>query len=50
MTYTPFRDLHERDFLLARLSKPKIYPVWMGRAHNDVVKDANDEHYQMVHV
>jgi len=44
-TYTPFRD-----FFLACPSKPKMYPVCMGRAHNDVVKDANDEHYRMVHV
>jgi hypothetical protein len=22
----------------------------MGKAHSDVCKDANDEHYQMVHV
>jgi hypothetical protein len=22
----------------------------MGKAHSDVVKDGNDEHYQMMHV
>jgi len=49
-TYNPFKDLHERDYLLACPSKPKVYLVWMGRTHSDVVKDANDEHYQMVHV
>jgi hypothetical protein len=51
ITYIPFtKDLHEGDFLLAHPSKPKVYLVWMGRVHNDVVKDVNDEHYQMVHV
>ncbi len=49
-TYNPFNDLHERDFLLACPSKPKVHLVWMGRAHSDVVKDANDEHYRIVHV
>jgi hypothetical protein len=23
----------------------EVYPIWMGRAHSDVVKDGNDEHY-----
>jgi len=44
-TYTPFRD-----FFLAHPSKSKMYLVCMGRAHSDVVKDVNDEHYRMVHV
>jgi hypothetical protein len=49
-TYNPFKDLHERDFLLTCPSKPKVYLVWMGIVHSDVVNDANDEHYRMVHV
>ncbi len=49
-SYTPFRDLHEGDFLLAHPSEFEMYLVRMGRAHSDVVKDVNDEHYQMVHV
>ncbi len=49
-TYTPFRDLHEGDFLLTRPSKLEMYPVWMGKVHIDVVKDVNDEYYRMVHV
>jgi hypothetical protein len=28
----------------------KVYLVWMGRTHSDVVNNANDEHYRMVHV
>ncbi len=49
-TYTPIRDLHEGGFVLACPCEPKVYLIWMGRAHNDVVKDGNDEHYRMVHV
>jgi hypothetical protein len=41
-TYNPFKDLHERDFLFACPSKPKVHLVWMGRVHSDVVKDANN--------
>jgi hypothetical protein len=37
-------------FLLTRPFGPKMYLVWMGKAHSDVVKDVNDEHYQLVHV
>ncbi len=49
-TYTPFRDLHEGDFLLAHPCELVVYLVWMGKAHSDVVKDGNDQHYQMVHI
>ncbi len=49
-TYTPIGDLHEGDFLLACPSGLKMYLVWMGKVHSDVVKDVNDEHYRMVHV
>jgi hypothetical protein len=44
-TYTPFKDLHEGDFIFSRPFEPKMYPIWMGRVHSDVVKDVNDEHY-----
>jgi len=30
-TYTPFKDLHEGDFLLAHPSEPEMYLLWMGR-------------------
>jgi hypothetical protein len=49
-TYIPFRDLHEGDFILAHPCEPKMYPIWMGRMHSDVVKDGNDEHYWMMDV
>jgi hypothetical protein len=44
-TYNPFKDLHEREFLLTCPFKPKVYLVWMGIVHSDVVNNANDEHY-----
>jgi hypothetical protein len=28
----------------------EVYPVWLGRANNDVVKDEGNKHYKMVHV
>ncbi len=46
-TDIPFKNLHEKDFFLARPFDPKVYLVWMGRAHNDVLKDGNDNHYRM---
>jgi hypothetical protein len=49
-TYIPFEDLHEGDFVLACPFELEMYPTWMGRVYTDVVKDVNDEHYQMVHV
>jgi len=27
-----------------------MYPLWMRKMHNDVVKDENNGHYRMVHV
>jgi hypothetical protein len=50
VAYTPFRDLHEGDFFLTCPFELEMYLVWMGKTHSDVVKDVNDEHYQMVHV
>jgi hypothetical protein len=41
-TYIPFRDLHEGDFLLAHSFELEMYPIWMGRTHSHVCKDAND--------
>ncbi len=28
-TYTPFRNIHEKDFILAHPFDPKVYLVWM---------------------
>jgi len=27
-----------------------IYPIWMGRAESDVIKDQENENYRKVHV
>jgi len=46
VTYIPFSDLHEGDFLiLACPLELEMYIVWMGRVYTNVVKDVNDEHY-----
>jgi hypothetical protein len=37
--YTSFLDLFVGNFVLVQLADPTIYPMWMGRAKNDVVKD-----------
>jgi hypothetical protein len=50
VAYTPFRYLHEKDFILVCPSNFETYPIWMGKVHSDVVKDGNDKHYRMVHV
>jgi len=38
-TYTSFHDLFVANFVLVQLANLTIYPLWMGRAKNDVVKD-----------
>jgi hypothetical protein len=39
------RNFSLHNFFLACPCELEVYPIWMGRAHNDVVKDVNDEHY-----
>jgi hypothetical protein len=41
--YTPFLDLGFGDFVSVRHADLELYPVWMGRAENEVVKDENFE-------
>jgi hypothetical protein len=48
--YTPFRDLHNGDIILAWPLDLEVYLVWLGRTNNDVVKDEGNKHYKMVHV
>jgi hypothetical protein len=50
ITYTPFRDLYEGDFVLVHPFDHDVYLVWMGILQGDVVKDGNDKHYIVVHV
>jgi hypothetical protein len=35
----PFRDLFANNFVFVQLGNPKVYPMWMGRAKSDVVKN-----------
>jgi hypothetical protein len=49
MTYdTPCKGLHRRNFIFACPFNLEMYFVWMGKVHNDVVKDENDEHYNFI--
>ncbi len=49
MSYdTPCRDLHKRNFIFACPSDLEVYFIWMGKVHNNVVKDGNDEHYNFI--
>jgi len=49
-TYTPFRDLNVRDFVLVRPHDPNLVSLWMGRAKVDVIKDEESEYFKMVKV
>jgi hypothetical protein len=48
--YTPFRNLHNGDFVIAWPSDLEVYPIWLGWMNSDVVKDEGNKHYKMVHV
>jgi hypothetical protein len=48
--YTPFKNLHNGDFVLARPLDLEVYLVLLGRTNSDVVKGEGNEHYRMVHV
>jgi hypothetical protein len=48
--YTPFKDLNNGDFFLMRPHDPLLVHVWLGRTHNDVVKDDQKEFFKMVRV
>jgi hypothetical protein len=50
VAYTPFCDLFVGNFVLVQLIDLKVYPMWMGRAKNDVVKDQENENYKTVYV
>jgi hypothetical protein len=49
-TYTPFRDLNVRDFVLVRPHNLDLVPLWMGGAKGDVVKDEESEYFRTVRV
>ncbi len=48
--YTSFRNLNNEDFVLSRLHHPPLVHVCMGRTHNDVVKDDQNEFFKVVRV
>jgi hypothetical protein len=50
IAYTPFCDFFVSSFVLVQPLDPTIYPVKMGRAESDVVKDPKNENYRKVYV
>ncbi len=50
IAYKFFCDLFVGNFVFVWLVDLKIYPVWMGRAESDVVKDQENENYRKVYV
>jgi len=49
-SYTPFRDLNNRDFVLVRLHDPFLVPIWLGKTQSDVIKDDQNESFKMMRV
>jgi hypothetical protein len=49
-TYTPFHDLFVGHLIFVRLVDFIVYPMWMGRAESDVVRDQENENYKNVYV
>ncbi len=45
---TPCKNLHRGNFIFACPSDLEVYFIWMGKAHNNVVKDGNDKHYNFI--
>jgi hypothetical protein len=50
VTYMPFRDLIVGNFVFMRPLNLTIYPIWMGKAENDVVRSQNNDNYRRVYV
>jgi hypothetical protein len=50
LTYTPFRDFNNGDFVLVRPHDPLLVLVWMGITQCDVLKDEQNENFKMVKV
>jgi hypothetical protein len=50
IAYMPFHDLFANNFILVQPTNLIIYPMWMGRAKNDVVKDFKNENYKKIYV
>jgi hypothetical protein len=48
LTCTLFRDINNGDFFLVRLHDLLLVLVWLGKTHNDVVKDDPNEFFKML--
>jgi len=46
----PFRDLFVVNFLFVQFANPIVYPMWMGRAEIDVVRNQENDNYRKVYV
>ncbi len=50
IVYTLFRDLGLGDFVLMKPAELELYPMWMGRVENEVVKDEHSENFRHLHI
>jgi hypothetical protein len=50
LTYTPFRNINNGNFVLVRSHDPLLVPMLMGKTQNDVIKDDQNENFKMVRV
>jgi hypothetical protein len=50
LAYTPFCELFAGNFVLIWPTNLIVYPMWMGRAKSDVIKDQKNENFRKVYV
>jgi hypothetical protein len=50
MHCTLFKDFNNGDFVLVKPYDPLLVLVWLGRTQSDVVKDDQNEFFNMVKV
>jgi hypothetical protein len=46
----PFHDLFDGNFVLVWLADRTVYPLWMGKAKSDVVRDQKNVNHRKVYV
>ncbi len=49
-SYTSFKHFNKGDFAFMRLHDLKLILMWMGRKHNDIIKDDENIFFKMVKV
>jgi hypothetical protein len=49
-TYTFICDFFVGNFVFVQSTDPIVYPMWMGKAESDVVKDQDNANYRKVYV